>query len=114
MFTADAEFSNTDVVLLTFPIETNPSITIARMLNGTSRCTSIFDPSATLNCTMISNMTINITGLFTNNFKQYGFIIKQVKNPSSSGTTSGALLEVVNKQNLTIASRSTNTRITIY
>ncbi|CDW89223.1 UNKNOWN [Stylonychia lemnae] len=115
-FSADAEFNITDQLVINFPpeIAVFPKVTTSRMLAASRKCVSMFQPWVQLNCSQLSNNSILIKGLFTNNFEQYGVRIYDVQNPINAGSTSGFLVEAQSQSALTIASRSTNTRITIY
>jgi len=55
-FSADAEFSTTDILVITFPseIDPSPSSTVSRNLatNTTKTCTAPFTPYVKLNCSV--------------------------------------------------------------
>jgi len=56
---------------------------------------------------------VKINGLFKKNNKQYGVRLENIGNPAVAGPTAALIIEVQNKDGLTIASRSTLSRLTI-
>ena len=66
-FSADAEFSTTDILVITFPPEINPfpTVTTSRRLAVLKKIKSIFTPWVNLTYTNTSN-SIRIKGLFVN------------------------------------------------
>jgi hypothetical protein len=119
VFSADAEFSPTDYMQITFPPEMSLSrnstaFLLSRQLQAAQpRCRSLFNTSQKLGCSDQGNNTLRINGLFTSNNKQYAVRIANITNPVSSGSTSAMIIEVRNQANQTIASRSTLSRVTI-
>lgn len=56
---------------------------------------------------------MTISGLFANNNKHYGVQVNGVQNPTTSGPSTTITLEVINSAGQGIASRSTNSRVTV-
>jgi len=83
-FSADVEFRVDDVLILTFPVEVDVLSYSSRVLQN-DRCTSLFDENASVTCEETAYNTLTVWGLFTDNSKQYGVYIKDIRNPFSNG-----------------------------
>jgi len=101
-FSASAEFSESDILYVTFPSE----LTLEKA-SGADRCASVFAPEAKVSCSEKGANKLKITGLFPENDRQYAVMIQAVTNMQQAGSTSNFIIEVKDKKDSSKAEKRT-------